>query len=134
MNTRRGRKRRTEHERDSIRKFNALVREHSEDALQNILRLSKYADDENIRLKASTWIAEKLVGRNYSVANEERLIEHNNELTVHLVTVGEQHTLTEQEEQDIYKAEQGQEFTKPDDFEEWETEDNDWGNDVYDAD
>lgn len=71
MNTNRGRKRRTEHERDSIREFNALVREHSEDALQNILRLSKYADDENIRLKASTWIAEKLVGRNYSVANEE---------------------------------------------------------------
>lgn len=60
MNTNRGRKRRTEHERDSIREFNALVREHSEDALQNILRLSKYADDENIRLKASTWIAEKL--------------------------------------------------------------------------
>lgn len=51
MNTNRGRKRRTEHERDSIREFNALVREHSEDALQNILRLSKYADDENIRLK-----------------------------------------------------------------------------------
>ena len=114
--------------------FNTLVREHSEDALQNILRLSKYADDENIRLKASTWIAEKLVGRNYSVANEERLIEHNNELTVHLVTVGEQYTPTEQEKQDIYKAEQGQEFTKPDDFEDWETEDNDWGNDVYDAD
>ena len=106
MNTNRGRKRRTEHERDSIREFNALVREHSEDALQNILRLSKYADDENIRLKASTWIAEKLVGRNYSVANEEKLIEH----------------------------EQGLEFTKPDDMEEWETEDNDWGNDVYDAD
>lgn len=134
MNTNRGRKRRTEHERDSIREFNTLVREHSEDALQNILRLSKYADDENIRLKASTWIAEKLVGRNYSVANEERLIEHNNELTVHLVTVGEQYTPTEQEKQDIYKAEQGQEFTKPDDFEEWETEDNDWGNDIYDAD
>ena len=134
MNTNRGRKRRTEHERDSIRVFNALVREHSEDALQNILRLSKYADDENIRLKASTWIAEKLVGRNYSVANEERLIEHNNELTVHLVTVGEQYTPTEQEKQDIHKAEQGQEFSKPDDFENWETEDNDWGNDVYDAD
>ena len=48
MNTNRGRKRRTEHERDSIREFNALVREHSEDALQNILRLSKYADDENV--------------------------------------------------------------------------------------
>ena len=53
MNTNRGRKRRTEHERDSIREFNALVREHSEDALQNILRLSKYADDENIRLKGN---------------------------------------------------------------------------------
>mgnify|MGYP007028835002 FL=1 len=49
-------------------------------------------------------------------------------------TVGEQYTPTEQEKQDIYKAEQGQEFTKPDDFEDWETEDNDWGNDVYDAD
>ena len=48
MNTNRGRKRRTEHERDSIREFNTLVREHSEDALQNILRLSKYADDENV--------------------------------------------------------------------------------------
>lgn len=105
MNTNRGRKRRTEHERDSIREFNTLVREHSEDALQNILRLSKYADDENIRLKASTWIAEKLVGRNYSVANEERLIEHNNELTVHLVSVGNQHTLTQKEER-IRKPEQ----------------------------
>ena len=133
MNTNRGRKRRTEHERDSIREFNALVREHSEDALQNILRLSKYADDENIRLKASTWIAEKLVGRNYSVANEEKLIEHNNELTVHLVSVGNQHTLTQKEEQDIWKAEQGLEFTKPDDMEEWETDDNHSGNDVYEA-
>ena len=59
---------------------------------------------------------------------------HNNELTVHLVTVGKEHNLTLKEEQDIWKAEQGQEFTKPDDLEEWETEDNDWGNDVYDAD
>lgn len=32
--------------------------------------------------------------------------------------------------QDIWKAEQGQEFTKPDDFEEWNTEDDDWENDI----
>lgn len=58
---------------------------------------------------------------------------HNKELTVNIVTVGKEHGLTQKEEQDIWKAEQGQEFTKPDDFEEWNTEDDDWENDIYDV-
>lgn len=54
-------------------------------------------------------------------------------ILINLIQQGEQYTPTEEDEQDIWKAEQGLEFTKPDDMEEWNTEDDDWGDDVYDG-
>ena len=54
-------------------------------------------------------------------------------ILINLIQQGEQYTPTEQDEQDIWKAEQGLEFTKPDDMEEWNTEDEEWGDDVYDG-
>lgn len=66
-----GRKRITEHERDTIKEFNNLVKKHSLDAVKNIVKISNRAMDENVRLKANVWIAEKLVGKNYSIADVE---------------------------------------------------------------
>lgn len=66
-----GRKRTTEHEKDAIKQFNALIKEHSLDAVKNIVKISNRAMDENVRLKANVWIAEKLVGKNYSIADVE---------------------------------------------------------------
>lgn len=66
-----GRKRITEHERDTIKEFNNLIKEHSLDAVKNIVKISNRAMDENIRLKANVWIAEKLVGKSYSIADVE---------------------------------------------------------------
>jgi predicted transport protein len=66
-----GRKRITEHERDTIKEFNNLIKEHSLDAVKNIVKISNRAMDENVRLKANVWIAEKLVGKSYSIADVE---------------------------------------------------------------
>lgn len=66
-----GRKRTTEHEKDAIKQFNALIKKHSLDAVENIVKISNRAMDENVRLKANVWIAEKLVGKNYSIADVE---------------------------------------------------------------
>ena len=66
-----GRKRTTEHEKDAIKQFNALIKEHSLDAVKNIVKISNRAMDENVRLKANVWIAEKLVGKSYSIADVE---------------------------------------------------------------
>ena len=65
-----GRKRTTEHEKDAIKQFNALIKKHSLDAVENIVKISNRAMDENVRLRANVWIAEKLVGKNYSIADE----------------------------------------------------------------
>lgn len=35
-----GRKRTTEHEKDAIKQFNALIKEHSLDAVKNIVKIS----------------------------------------------------------------------------------------------
>ena len=72
-----GRKRITEHEKDAIKQFNALIKEHSLDAVKNIVKISNRAMDENVRLKANVWIAEKLVGKNYSIADVEGNIQDN---------------------------------------------------------
>ena len=72
-----GRKRTTEHEKDAIKQFNALIKEHSLDAVKNIVKISNRAMDENVRLKANVWIAEKLVGKNYSIADVEGNIQDN---------------------------------------------------------
>lgn len=72
-----GRKRTTEHERDTIKEFNNLIKEHSLDAVKNIVKISNRAMDENVRLKANVWIAEKLVGKNYSIADVEGNIQDN---------------------------------------------------------
>jgi hypothetical protein len=64
-----GRKRTTEHERDTIKEFNNLIKKHSLDAVENIVKISNRAMDENVRLKANVWIAEKLVGKNYSITD-----------------------------------------------------------------
>lgn len=66
-----GRKRTTEHERDTIKEFNNLIKKHSLDAVENIVKISNRAMDENVRLKANVWIAEKLVGKSYSIADVE---------------------------------------------------------------
>lgn len=66
-----GRKRTTEHERDTIKEFNNLIKKHSLDAVENIVKISNRAMDENVRLKANVWIAEKLVGKGYSIADVE---------------------------------------------------------------
>lgn len=70
-----GRKRTTEHEKDAIKQFNALIKEHSLDAVKNIVKISNRAMDERVRLKANIWVAEKLVGKQYSIAD----IEGNNQ-------------------------------------------------------
>ena len=72
-----GRKRTTEHERDAIKKFNNLIKKHSLDAVENIVKISNRAMDENVRLKANVWIAEKLVGKNYSITDVEGNIQDN---------------------------------------------------------
>ena len=72
-----GRKRTTEHERDTIKKFNNLIKKHSLDAVENIVKISNRAMDENVRLKANVWIAEKLVGRNYSITDVEGSVQDN---------------------------------------------------------
>lgn len=72
-----GRKRTTEHEKDAIKQFNALIKEHSLDAVKNIVKISNRAMDENVRLKANVWIAEKLVGKSYSIADVEGNIQDN---------------------------------------------------------
>lgn len=66
-----GIKRTTEHERDTIKEFNNLIKKHSLDAVENIVKISNRAMDENVRLKANVWIAEKLVGKSYSIADVE---------------------------------------------------------------
>ncbi len=73
-----GRKRTTEHERDTIKEFNNLIKKHSLDAVENIVKISNRAMDENVRLKANVWIAEKLVGKSYSIADVEGNIQDNN--------------------------------------------------------
>lgn len=73
-----GRKRTTEYERDTIKQFNALIKEHSLDAVKNIVKISNRAMDENVRLKANVWIAEKLVGKNYSIIDMEGNNQDNN--------------------------------------------------------
>lgn len=113
------------------KEFDERLSAYSLSALDNVIDIADKAYNTETRLKANIFLLDKALGKSYALNGEEN---HNNELTVHLVTVGEQYTPTEQEKQDIWKAEQGLEFTKPDDMEDWETEDNDWGNDVYDAD
>ena len=113
------------------KEFDERLSAYSLSALDNVIDIADKAYNTETRLKANIFLLDKALGKSYALNGEEN---HNNELTVHLVTVGEQRTLTEQEEQDIYNAEQGIEFVNPDDMEEWNTEDDDWGNDVYDAD
>lgn len=72
-----GRKRITEHERDTIKEFNNLIKKHSLDAVENIVKISNRAMDENVRLKANVWIAEKLVGKSYSIADVEGNVQDN---------------------------------------------------------
>lgn len=113
------------------KEFDERLSAYSLSALDNVIDIADKAYNTETRLKANIFLLDKALGKSYALNGEEN---HNNELTVNIVSVGNQHTLTQKEEQDIWKAEQGLEFTKPDDMEEWETEDNDWGNDVYDAD
>lgn len=77
-----GRKRTTEHEKDAIKQFNALIKEHSLDAVKNIVKISNRAMDENVRLKANVWIAEKLVGKSYSIADVEGNVQDKYPLSV----------------------------------------------------
>lgn len=108
------------------KEFDERLSAYSLSALDNVIDIADKAYNTETRLKANIFLLDKALGKSYALNGEEN---HNNELTVHLVTVGKEHNLTLKEEQDIWKAEQGLEFTKPDDMEEWNTED-----DVYDAD
>ena len=45
--------------------------------MENIVKISNRAMDENVRLKANVWIAEKLVGKSYSIADVEGNIQDN---------------------------------------------------------
>ena len=108
------------------KEFDERLSAYSLSALDNVIDIADKAYNTETRLKANIFLLDKALGKSYALNGEEN---HNNELTVNVVSVGKEHNLTLKEEQDIWKAEQGLEFTKPDDMEEWNTED-----DVYDAD
>lgn len=61
--------------------------------------------------------------------------ENGQSIIINLLSTGEQYIPTEQDEQDIWKAENGIPLEKPEDMESWETDstDEDWGEDVYDG-
>lgn len=116
------------------KEFDERLSAYSLSALDNVIDIADKAYNTETRLKANIFLLDKALGKSYALNGEEKHNNELNELTVNIVTVGKEHGLTQKEEQDIYKAEQGIEFTNPDDFEEWKTDDSDWGNDVYDAD
>lgn len=96
------------------KEFDERLSAYSLSALDNVIDIADKAYNTETRLKANIFLLDKALGKSYALNGEEN---HNNELTVNVVSVGKEHNLTLKEEQDIWKAEQGQEFTKPDDFE-----------------
>lgn len=129
------RPRKTEHERKQIREFNTLIKQYSPDAVKEIYKIATRAIDMNTRLKACIWIAEKLVGSNYSVCADDSnsSIDHN--VNIRLIPTGTVYVPNERDEKEIRDAENEEIECEKEDQEEWNLNDfdDDWGNDdIYD--
>ena len=98
--------------------------ENSIEAFETILSIMRFSMDSSVRLKASTYILNKLIPDGFSLDEE---MKKNIEVQIHVVD--SESKITEQDEQDIWKAEKGIPLNNAKDMEEWDIEE--WGNEVY---
>jgi len=98
--------------------------ENSIEAFETILSIMRFSMDSSVRLKASTYILNKLIPDGFSLDEE---MKKNIEVQIHVVD--SESKITEQDEQDIWKAENGIPLNNAKDMEEWDIEE--WGNEVY---
>lgn len=98
--------------------------ENSIEAFETILSIMRLSMDSSVRLKASTYILNKLIPDGFSLDEE---MKKNIEVQIHVVD--SENKITEQDEQDIWKAENGIPLNNAKDMEEWDIEE--WGNEVY---
>ena len=76
--------------------------ENSIEAFETILSIMRFSMDSSVRLKASTYILNKLIPDGFSLDEE---MKKNIEVQIHVVD--SESKITEQDEQDIWKAENG---------------------------
>lgn len=98
--------------------------ENSIEAFETILSIMRLSMDSSVRLKASTYILNKLIPDGFSLDEE---MKKNIEVQIHVVD--SESKITEQDEQDIWKVENGISLNNAKDMEEWDIEE--WGNEVY---
>lgn len=102
--------------------FNEAIKKHSVQAVENIWKIANTSMDSKVRLSANIWIAEKFVGKDYHVWEEETKQKDNN-ITIRIVPVGESYKPNKEDEQEIWDVENEVELLCE--------EDDDWGNDIY---
>lgn len=121
-----GRKHLSEPEREQKRKFEAELKKYSVDCLKQIYYISQKALDMSVRLKANQYILDKCIGKNYQLYKDEEQTDKETVVNINLIPQGEVYELTEQDEQDIWNAENMQDIIdEQDDIEEK------WGADDY---
>ncbi len=110
-------------EQEQKKQFDKAVREYSVDALKNIWKIANNALDVRTRLQANIWLAEKSVGKDYRAFADENMEHTAGNVTINLIPMGESYIPDEQDEQEIWDAENTLLCE--------ELEDGDWENDIY---
>lgn len=67
--------------------FNEAIKKYSVQAVENIWKIANTSMDSKVRLSANIWIAEKFVGKDYHVWEEETN-QKNNNITIGLFLLG----------------------------------------------
>lgn len=96
-------------EKERKPEFEKRLAGYSLTALENIIDIANNAYDQRTRLQANTFLLEKVVGRNYTLIQNN----NNNELsniTINLIPIG----------------------PEPEENESWGEDADSWGNEIYD--
>lgn len=128
-----GRPKLNEVEKKNVTYFKQQLRRYSKVALEELIKLMTNSVNEDVKFKCATYVLNHTYGKDFIAELDEQSNEQN--ITINLLSVGEQYTLTEQDKEDIEKAEQGIPLEKEEDMESWEMDstDDDWEQDVYDG-
>lgn len=116
--------------------FEKRLAAYSLQALQTVIDLSQNAFDPRVRLQASTYLLDKILGKDFSLCREQPA--ETSTITINVIPVGSDTTISPEDAELIRRAEAGeQSIALPgQDGEAWdiETDGESWGSDTYDPD
>lgn len=116
----RGRPVETEQEKMNRNKLKDLFLSNSQEAFETLLDIMRYCLDPSIRLKASTFILNKIVPEGFEV--DDKI---DNNIIVHVLTEANsnEETLTYEQQETIIREAENEEP--------WLEDDNNWQTDIY---